>query len=240
MDIKSEILKQLEKHRGEYLSGEGLSASLGVTRQAVWKAIKKLVSEGYIINSVTNKGYMLDGKCDLLSSAIIAERTGATVYCFDEVGSTNTVAMQKLRDCGECIVVAESQTLGRTKNGDLFTSPSKKGVYMSVGLKCSFPLEKTEYFKGRLAEGIALNLGDCCGSMPQVMGGNQLFIDGKKVCGILIEGEVNLSANIVKSLIVGIGVYTCQVGGELGYITATEPRNALVCKIYNTVKGILN
>ena len=182
---------------------------------------------------------MLDGKCDLLSSAIIAERTGATVYCFDEVGSTNTIAMQKLND-GECIVVAESQTLGRTKNGDLFTSPSKKGVYMSVGLKCSFSLEKTEYLRGRLAEGIALNLGDCCGSMPQVIGGNQLFINGKKVCGILIEGEVNLSANMVKSLIVGIGVYTCDVGGELGYITATEPRNALVCKIYNTVKGILN
>lgn len=239
MDIKSEILKQLEKHRGEYLSGEGLSASLGVTRQAVWKAIKKLVSEGYIINSVTNKGYMLDGKCDLLSSAVIAERTGARVYCFDEVGSTNTIAMQKLND-GECIVVAESQSMGRTKNGDLFTSPSKKGVYMSVGLKCSFPLEKTEYFKGRLAEGIALNLGDCCGTMPQVIGGNELFINGKKVCGILLEGEVNLSINVVKNLVVGIGVYISDVGEELGHITATEPRNALVCKIYNTVKEILN
>lgn len=239
MDIKSEILKQLEKHRGEYLSGEKLSASLGVTRQAVWKAIKKLVSEGYIINSVTNKGYMLDGKCDLLSSAIIAERTGARVYCFDEVGSTNTIATQKLND-GECIVVAESQSMGRTKNGDLFTSPSQKGVYMSVGLKCSFPLEKTEYFKGRLAEGIALILGDCCGTMPQVIGGNELFINGKKVCGILLEGEVNLSINVVKNLVIGIGVYTCDVGEELGHITATEPRNALVCKIYNTVKEIIN
>ena len=165
MDVKNEILKRLDDRRGEYLSGENLSADLGVTRQAVWKAIKKLVAEGYVISSVTNKGYMLDCKCDLLSSSIISQSTGAKVWCYDEVDSTNTVAMQKLRDCGECIVVADRQTLGRTKCGDLFASPSQKGIYMSIALNHPFPLDEIDVLRVRLVQSIALGLGDCCGIM---------------------------------------------------------------------------
>lgn len=236
MSVKSEILKQLEECRGEYLSGEGISQSLGVTRQAVWKAIKKLISEGYIIDSVPNKGYMLDGKCDLLSSSIISDRTGAKVYCFDEVGSTNTVAMQKLSQGGECIVVAERQTMGRTKSGANFASPSQKGIYMSVALKTSFPLDETEKLRKSLTKSVACILGDCCGTMPEIQGENELIINGKKVCGILLEGEVNLSSKTVKSLVIGIGVYTAEVDANLGYISATEPRNSLICSIYKAVK----
>lgn len=239
MDVKGEILKQLDIHRGEYLSGESLSANLGVTRQAVWKAIKKLISEGYIIDSVTNKGYMLDGRCDLLSALIISERTGANVFCFDEVGSTNTVAMQKLSQGCECIVVAERQTMGKAKDGASFASPQSKGIYMSIGLKALLPFEDIDTLRGKLGESIAAILGDCCGTMPQIRNFDELFLNGKKVCGILLEGEVNLSSKIASGLVIGIGVYTAEVSDKLGYITASEPRNALVCSIYNCVKEIL-
>lgn len=239
MSLKSEILKELDAHRGEYLSGESLSNSLGVTRQAVWKAIKKLTNEGYLIDSVTNRGYMLDGKCDLLSSAIIADRTGASVYCFDEVCSTNTAAMQKLCLGEECIVVANRQTMGRTKNGDSFISPEQKGVYMSVAIKCSIPLDRTDFILAECSKKIAGILCDCCGNMPEIRYGNELFINGKKACGILIDGEVNLSAKILKSIIIGVGVYTAHIAPELGYITALEPRNKLICDIYSAVKEII-
>ncbi|MGN0823969.1 MAG: biotin operon repressor [Candidatus Coproplasma sp.] len=239
MSIKSEILKELDARRGEYLSGESLSQSLGVTRQAVWKAIKKLTQEGYLINSVTNRGYMLDGKCDLLSSAIIADRTGASVYCFDEVSSTNTAAMQKLCLGEECIVVAERQTCGRTKSGESFISPEQKGVYMSVALKCSIPLDRTDFILAECTKKIAGILFDCCGNMPEIRNGNELFIGGKKACGILVEGEVNLSAKTIKSVICGVGVYTALVAPELGYITALEPRNKLICDVYNAVKEVI-
>lgn len=239
MSLKSEILKELDTHSGEYLSGESLSQRLGVTRQAVWKAIKKLTQEGYLISSVPNRGYMLDGKCDLISSAIIADRTGTCVYCFDEVSSTNTVAMQKLCLGDECIVVANRQTMGRTKNGESFISPEQKGVYLSVALKCSLPLERTEALSAECAQKIADVLFDCCGTMPEIRDSNELFINGKKACGILIEGEVNLSNNSIKSVIVGVGVYTAQVAPQLGYITATEPRNKLICSIFNAVKELI-
>lgn len=239
MDVKSEIIKELDKLRGEYISGESLSSRLGITRQAVWKAVKKLIDEGYVINSVPNKGYMLDGKCDLLSSSIISDRTGATVYCYDEVISTNTLAMQKLLNDGECIVVAERQTFGRTKSGAVFLSPPKKGVYMSIALNAAFTLDKTDFFEEKLSESVASVLGDYCGTIPRIQNGNELFIDGKKVCGILIEGEVNLSSKTVKNVVIGIGVYTSEVGEKLGSISATEPRNALICSLYKSVKQVL-
>ncbi|MGN1060739.1 MAG: HTH domain-containing protein [Candidatus Coproplasma sp.] len=239
MSLKSEILKRLDSRRGEYVSGESLSQSLGVTRQAVWKAVKKLTQEGYIIASVTNRGYMLDGKCDLLSSAVIADKTGASVYCYDEVTSTNTVAMQRLCTDGECIVVAERQTMGRTKSGASFASPEQKGVYMSVALKCSLPLDRADELRAKCAKAVAEVIGDCCGNIPEIQNVDELFLNDKKVCGILVEGEVNLAAKTINSVIIGIGVYTAEVEQTLGYITASEPRNALICNIYGAIKEIV-
>ncbi len=238
MDLKSEILKQLEANRGKYLSGGSLSQSLSITRQAVWKAVKKLIEEGYAIDSVTNRGYKLDGKCDLLSSAIISEKTGAKLYCYDEVTSTNSVARKLFNDGGECIVIAERQTTGRTKNGSEFLSPKQKGVYMSVALNCRFSLAQADGLRGMLAERVAKIICDCCGNMPEIRNLDELFLQGKKVCGILIEGEVNLAEKKVFNAVIGIGVYTAEVGETLGYITSAEPRNALVCNLYEVVKEI--
>lgn len=236
MDFKSEILKRLEAHRGEYVSGGALSESLGCTRQAVWKAVKKLTEEGYVIDSVTNRGYMLDCKCDLLSSAIISDRTGAKVYCYDRISSTSTAAMQKACAEGDCIVVAECQTTGRTKSGGNFLSPVRKGIYMSVALSCSIPLGKADALRAECAQKAARAICGCCGSMPEIRNTDDLFLNGKKVCGILAEGEVNLAAKIINRVIIGIGVYTADVGEELGHIDSAEPRNALICSLYDAVR----
>ncbi|MGN0805110.1 MAG: HTH domain-containing protein [Candidatus Coproplasma sp.] len=240
MSLKSEILKKLEENRGAYLSGENLSESFGVTRQAVWKAVKKLTEEGYIINSVTNKGYMLDGKCDLLSSAVISDKTGAKVFCFDEVGSTNTVAFQKLYAEGECLVVAERQSMGRTKNGEKFISPTQKGIYMSVANLCNQPVERADELRARCAELVARVICNYCGNMPEIRNLDELYLDGKKVCGILIEGEINLATNRITKAVIGIGIYTAEVSERFGYIDSTEPRNALICDIYKAVKNLMN
>ncbi|HEX2937596.1 MAG TPA: HTH domain-containing protein [Ruminiclostridium sp.] len=53
--MKEKILKLLKQNQGVYISGQDISAQLGITRAAVWKYIKQLESEGYIIESVTKK-----------------------------------------------------------------------------------------------------------------------------------------------------------------------------------------
>lgn len=239
MSLKSEILKRLEDCRGKYVSGEELSESAGVTRQAVWKAVKKLCDEGYVIHSVTNKGYMLDGKCDLLSSSVISDKTGAKVYCYDAVTSTNTVARLKMCSDGECVVVAESQTTGRKKDGNRFISPDKKGIYMSVAIKLDRSIGEAESLRSTCAATVAACIERLCGIKPEIRNVDELYSDGRKVCGILIEAEVNLATLTITSAVIGIGIYTADVGETLGYVSSPEPRNMLISDVYTKLKTAL-
>ena len=55
--MKWRILALLKSQPGEYLSGEQISADLGVSRAAVWKAVQALSDMGYQIESKTRSGY---------------------------------------------------------------------------------------------------------------------------------------------------------------------------------------
>ncbi len=235
MNLKSEILKSLEACRGEYVSGEKLSQSAGVTRQAVWKTVKKLNEDGYVIHSVTNRGYMLDGKCDLLSSSVISERTGVKVYYYDTVSSTNTVAKSKFYADGACMVVADCQTAGRTKDGSLFVSPERKGIYMSLALPLKRSLSSAENLRRECAETVALCIERACGIKPEIKNTDELYTDGKKICGILIEADVNLATQETRSAVIGIGIYTADAQDTPGYVASSEPRNMLICDIYKSL-----
>ena len=57
MSVKESVLQALQDNQNTYLSGEKLSEALGVSRAAVWKAIRALREEGYRIDAVTNRGY---------------------------------------------------------------------------------------------------------------------------------------------------------------------------------------
>ncbi len=59
MALREELLAELEKRRGEDISGQALAERFGVTRSAVWKAINALRAEGFAILSTPNRGYRL-------------------------------------------------------------------------------------------------------------------------------------------------------------------------------------
>ena len=60
MNVKSELLANLANAGGDYISGAALADKLGVSRNAVWKAVKALEAEGFSISSITSKGYKLN------------------------------------------------------------------------------------------------------------------------------------------------------------------------------------
>ena len=74
--MKEEILKQLEENRGNFISGESLAARWGVSRGAVWKAIRSLEKDGFCILSVKNRGYALSAESDALSESGIKKYVG--------------------------------------------------------------------------------------------------------------------------------------------------------------------
>ena len=59
--MKTKILKILRQNQEEYVSGQELCEQLGVSRTAVWKAVKQLKEMGYVIEAVQNRGYRLIG-----------------------------------------------------------------------------------------------------------------------------------------------------------------------------------
>ena len=73
MNVKEQVLNQLEKNKGEYISGGSLSEELGVSRNAIWKAIQSLIKDGYLIESKSRKGYLLQEESDILSTQSISK-----------------------------------------------------------------------------------------------------------------------------------------------------------------------
>lgn len=97
MNTREKIIIALEKSKGDYISGEELALKLGVSRNAVWKAIKTLREQGYNIEAVTNKGYKLSTESDIISREGIAlhlndKALSECIEVYDELNSTNDQA----------------------------------------------------------------------------------------------------------------------------------------------------
>jgi len=67
MGTKEQLLRLLEDNRERHVSGAAMAKAIGVSRNAVWKAVEALRAEGYAIDAVTNRGYALSQENDLLS-----------------------------------------------------------------------------------------------------------------------------------------------------------------------------
>lgn len=243
MSVKNYVLSALENNRGEYISGENLAKSLGVSRQSVSKAVKQLESDGYKILSSTNKGYMLDGGCDIISATVLEQKTGAKVFCFDQVTSTNTVALEKYCSVGECMVISLSQTKGKKKDGGVFPSPDNKGIYLTIALPLSVDIKQFENLRQKCAKIVKDVICSACGKNAYIENTDEIFIDGKKVCGILIETTVNTATLKTECGIFGIGIYTSQKCFEdtcLASIFPNEPRNEMISEIYLQIRSLVH
>ena len=138
MSTKLRILSLLKQQKGSNISGQALADTLGLSRTSIWKGIKTLQEEGYIIEAVTNKGYRLSEKSDVISiegirSFLHTDLKTFPIHTFKTIDSTNnkarSFAMKSSQNQG--VVLAEEQTKGRGRLGKSFYSPSQTGIYMS-------------------------------------------------------------------------------------------------------------
>ena len=96
MTVKARMLKLLEQHENELISGEAAAAELNCTRAAIWKAVKSLREEGYTIEAGPNKGYVLRGGSRLSEEGIrlYLDHPDAPVKIYRELDSTNRAAKE--------------------------------------------------------------------------------------------------------------------------------------------------
>ena len=145
--MKSEILALL-RERGDHVSGQELCERFNVSRTAVWKAIGQLKKEGYRIEAVQNRGYLLAEGDEMfgqheLESRMDTEWAGHPVKFYDTLGSTNLQAKMDAENGARegTLIVADMQTAGRGRKGRAWSSPAGTNVYFTLILKPEFAVE---------------------------------------------------------------------------------------------------
>lgn len=126
--------------------------------------------------------------------------------CFDEVcDSTNARAKAWLRagNRGTALFAASEQTDGRGRLGRRFYSPAGSGLYLTLAYTPKQPLEKTVGLTSAAAVTVMRAIRTCSGKQCDIKWVNDLFWNGKKVCGILAEA---VSIGKDTAVVVGIGV----------------------------------
>ena len=209
MTIKQQVLKALVKNMGKSVSGEQLSKELFCSRNAVWKAIKSLENDGYEIEATTNKGYCLKNENVTFSSVLVEKylKTECKVIVLDDIDSTNNY-LKKLAEDGEkenTVVIAKHQSGGKGRMGRSFFSP-KSGLYMSILLRPNFSAEKSLFITTATAVAVSDAIDSLSDKSSSIKWVNDVFIDSKKVCGILTEASIDFETGGLSYAVVGLGV----------------------------------
>lgn len=216
--VKENILHLLVNGQGKYFSGSELAKQLGVSRNAVWKAVKQLQSAGYQIDAVTNKGYTFISEDDMLSDACIqkylsTKALGRNLQIFPSLESTNktakTMAAQGAPD--GTVIIADTQSQGHGRYGRPFFSPEKSGIYMSVLLRPHLKPEDALLLTSCAAVATAQAIESLADVSVQIKWVNDLFINNKKICGILTEAGIGFENGALDYVVIGIGINAGKV-----------------------------
>ena len=210
MEMKDKVLTFL-KEQEAYRSGEEISQKIGVTRAAIWKAIKKLQADGYEIGSSTKRGYKLLTSPNVVTPSEIkdnlcTEVLGQDIYYKEEIDSTNNKAKALAREGAKegLLVIADCQTEGKGRLGKNWESPAGTGIWMSLVLR---PHILPKYASQlTLVAGLSMCevIQEVTGLEARIKWPNDIVVNGKKVCGILTEMSAEMEG--INYIILGIGV----------------------------------
>lgn len=211
---KTEVL-QLLRSSNDYVSGQQICESFGISRTAVWKIINQLKEEGYEIEAVQNKGYFLSSAPDVLSLSELESRmktkmAGSHLLYFDEIGSTNIEAKKQAENGAPSglLVVADKQNQGRGRRGRSWESPAGMNIFMTIMLRPSFAPDKASMVTLVMAVSTAQAIADVTQLPVGIKWPNDIVVNKKKVVGILTE--LTTETDYIQHLVCGVGINVNQ------------------------------
>lgn len=208
--MRERILAKLYELKGSPVSGNDLAEELGISRVAVWKHIEALKQEGYDITGVSGKGYSLNDWTSVIWPEEILNKSKSGLFnqiiFYPTLNSTNELAKelvtQKKAKEG-LVIVAGKQTSGKGRLGRIWESPAG-GLWFSIVLSPKLPIHELPLLSLVLAVGVASALDEFINTGCGIKWPNDVFINGKKVAGILLE--VSGQVDNIDNVIVGIGI----------------------------------
>ena len=207
--MRQKILKELLQNRDSFISGSQLGERLGISRVAIWKHIEALKEEGYDINGVSGRGYQLEDSGIIIPDEIMAglpqQLIGSQIYYYPRLDSTNEALKRSIKDHPSegTVYVAGKQEEGKGRRGRKWES-SSGGLWFSFLLRPTLSLPQTALLSLVFAVSLVKSLDVFSGSLCQIKWPNDVYCQGKKIAGILLEmsGEIDNA----DYLIVGIGI----------------------------------
>jgi len=218
MSPRKKTVIDILKSRADFVSGQEISDSLGISRNAVHKHVNSLRDRGYRIVGISRRGYRLEEEPGRLAMPIVAKLTQGSLFgtafrYHDEIESTNNEA-KRLAEEGApegTVVVSESQSAGKGRLGRRWTSPAGKGLLFSIVLRPGLPLSEAHLLTFATAISVAEAIEAQARVPVHLKWPNDLIVDNRKAGGILLEisGEHDRADWVVAG--VGINVNTEHV-----------------------------
>lgn len=237
MQVAEQVLQLLQDNPNA-VSGEEMAERLQISRNSVWKAVQKLRQAGYEIDATTNKGYRLVSESNVLSPENVRRHLDSgvadvAIEVRESVSSTNTVLKTLAERGGRegMVIIAERQEKGKGRLGRSFHSPKGTGLYMSVLLRPKFPAEQALAITTAAAVAVAGAIDRVTGERSQIKWVNDVYLHGKKVCGILTEAAIDFESGSLNYAVLGMGVnlqeppgrFPAELQGVAGAIFAEPP-----------------
>ena len=199
----------------ETRSGEAIATQLGCSRAAVWKHVEALRQLGIEVDAVAGQGYRLKEPLELLDKPLVLAAIDPAIApkigrldIESSIDSTNSALRRSpLDEQHASIMLAEHQSGGRGRRDRQWHSPYGRNLYMSLGWKFDQSLSELGCLPLVVALAAAKALASAGLQGHSVKWPNDLMLDGRKLCGCLVEiqGDVHGPCHAVMG--VGINIH---------------------------------
>lgn len=249
--MKNSIISILKENQNKLITGSYIAKKLNITRSYVNKVILSLIDEGYDIENISRSGYIYKSNFKILNKKYIENNISKKVVIFDEIDSTNNYLKNLAKDKSQnnILVVANYQTNGRGRLGRTFISDKSNGIYMSLLVRPNISINDAKKITCLTAVSINNAINELTGLNSKIKWVNDIYINNKKVCGILTEAQTSIEEGIIDYVVIGIGinVYKREFDESIRNIAtsledegAIISRNDLIIKIVNNIDNYLN
>lgn len=249
--MKNSIINILKENKNQLITGSYIAKELNITRSYVNKVILALIDEGYEIENISRSGYIYKSNIKILDKEYIENNISKKVEIFDEIDSTNNYLKKLAKDKfqNNILVIANYQTNGRGRLGRTFISDKSSGIYMSLLVRPNISINDAKKITCLTAVAINNAINELTNLNSKIKWVNDIYINNKKVCGILTEAQTSIEEGTIDYVIIGIGinVYKREFDDSIKNIaTSLEhegviiSRNDLIIKIVNNIDTYLN
>ena len=178
-----------------------------------------------------------------IKSALPEKLRAAPIYVFQTIDSTNTYA-KALALSGAAngtLVLSEEQTAGRGRRGKSFFSPKSSGLYMSLMLRPKALCFDVQLVTVAAAAAVCRALESLAGVQPQIKWVNDVYLDGRKLCGILCEKVSDDNEAVIAGVGINCGAaaFPEELQNIAGALNVPVSRNELAARIVSELNKVM-